>query len=154
MKATTISGLVFEYFTNHPNEDLEHGPVVDWVTQEWLKTHSTPPRDIWRTVRGLHERGVLIQVKKGVYKYDPDAAVERELQDFTLEQKEAIFKRDNYRCVVCGLGRADGVEIHVDHIVPKSSGGKAEVENGQTLCSTHNFRKKIIKQLNLARGCL
>jgi len=142
MRTKTISGLVFQYFTDHPNEDIEHGQVVDWVTQEWLKTHPKPPRDPWRAVRLLHENGYLINVRKGVYRYDPDAVLERELQDFTSEQKEAIFERDNYRCVVCGLGRADGLEIHADHIVPKSAGGKAEIDNGQTLCSVHNFRKK------------
>lgn len=56
------------------------------------------------------------------------------------------FKRDDYKCVICGLGVKDGVEIHADHIKPKDFGGKAEVENGQTLCSPHNFRKKNYKQ--------
>ena len=29
--AKTIRELVMEYFKNHPNEELPHGPVVDWV---------------------------------------------------------------------------------------------------------------------------
>ncbi|MCX8061715.1 MAG: HNH endonuclease, partial [Anaerolineales bacterium] len=97
-------------------------------------------------IRTLHQRGILIKVRKGVYRYDPSAAQMRDLEIFTSEQKEAIFRRDNYRCVICGRGREDGYEIHADHIIPKDFGGKAVIENGQTLCSIHNFRKKNYKQ--------
>jgi len=146
MKEKTVSDLIKEYFFAHPNEDLNHGPVVDWVTQQWLQTHTTPPRDPWRAIRKLHQEGFLIKVSKGVYRYDPHAVEERELEDFTPEQKEEIFKRDNYRCVICGNGRHNGYEIHADHIIPKDLGGKADITNGQTLCSIHNFRKKNYKQ--------
>jgi len=84
----------------------------------------------------------LIKIRKGVYKYDPKFIHQRELKDFTPEEKEEIFKRDNYRCVLCGLGRNEGLEIHADHKIPKDRGGKADIHNGQTLCSIHNFRKK------------
>jgi hypothetical protein len=146
MTDKTVGEWILEYFYAHPNEDLAHGPVVDWVTEQWLKSHNTPPRDPWRAIRALHQRGFLIKVRKGVYRYDPTVARERELEDFTPEQKEEIFKRDNYRCVICGRGRHDGYEIHADHIIPKDLGGKAVVANGQTLCSIHNFRKKNYKQ--------
>jgi hypothetical protein len=146
MSEKTISQLIMEYFYAHPNEDLKHGPIVDWVTEEWLKTHETPPRDPWRAIRALHQQGFLIKVKKGVYRYDPASVNQRELEDFTPEQKEEIFKRDNYRCVICGRGPQNGYEIHADHIIPKDLGGKAEISNGQTLCSIHNFRKKNYKQ--------
>jgi hypothetical protein len=147
MTDKTVGEWILEYFYAHPNEDLAHGPVVDWVTEQWLKSHNTPPRDPWRAIRALHQRGFLIKVRKGVYRYDPTVARERELEDFTPEQKEEIFKRDNYRCVICGRGRHDGYEIHADHIIPKDLGGKAEVANGQTLCSIHNFRKKNYKKM-------
>ncbi len=68
----TISGLVMEYFRKHPYEELRHDPVVDWVTLQWKKHHSTPPRDPWRAVRKLYEQGKLVKVKKGVYKYVPE----------------------------------------------------------------------------------
>lgn len=142
----SIRDLLLEYFKKHPNQEIEHGPVVDWVTNQWLKDHTTPPRDPWRGIRSLHQEGILIKVRKGVYKYDPAAVFRRELEDFTSEQKEQIFLRDNYRCVICGRGRQDGVEIHADHIKPKDKGGLAVIENGQTLCAEHNFKKKNYKQ--------
>jgi hypothetical protein len=144
--AKTIGDLIREYFHAHPRQNLEHGPVVDWVTEQWLKEHSTAPRDPWRSIRRLHQQGELIKVAKGVYRYDPDAVQGRDIEDFTSAQREAIFERDNYRCVICGRGREDGVEIHADHIIPKDLGGAAEISNGQTLCATHNFRKKNYKQ--------
>lgn len=135
-----------EYFKAHPKQDLEHGPVVDWVEEQYVKLTGKKPRDTWRAIRKLHQQGKLIKVKKGVYKYDPDYVRNEELFDFPEDVKEAIFKRDNYRCVVCGLGRKDGVEICADHIVPKDRGGTNTVENGQTLCAQHNLIKKNYSQ--------
>ncbi len=142
----TISQLIMEYFEKHPKQELKHGPVVDAVTQKWLKTHNDPPRDPWRAIRKLHGIGVLIKVKEGIYKYDPDFVQKRELEDFSPEQKAAILKRDGYKCVVCGAGRESGLELHVDHVKAKYKGGTATIENGQTMCSMHNFRKKIYNQ--------
>jgi len=69
-----------------------------------------------------------------------------DLENFTQELKEIILKRDGYRCVICGEGKVDGGDLHVDYIIPKDKGGKATIENGQTLCASHNFRKKNYKQ--------
>jgi len=142
----SINDLIMQFFLAHPNREMKHGPVVDWVTQEWLKYHSEPPRDVWRAIRALHQRGILQKISKGIYKYDPNFVQARVLEDFSQSEKEEIFRRDNYRCVICGKGRRDGLEIHADHIIPKDLGGKAEISNGQTLCSVHNFRKKNFGQ--------
>jgi len=66
--AKNISDLIVEYFKSHPKQDLSHGPVIDWVTEEYLKNNPTPPRDPWRAIRMLHQEGMLIKVKKGVYR--------------------------------------------------------------------------------------
>ncbi|MBU2446637.1 MAG: HNH endonuclease [Bacteroidetes bacterium] len=142
----SISDLIVEFFKKNPNKEMDHGPVVDWVETKYLKLYNKKPRDTWRGIRKLHQEGFLIKVKKGIYKYDPKYVHKRELEDFTNEQKKQIFERDNYKCVVCGLGIKDGVELQIDHIKPKDFGGKATIENGQTLCAQHNFRKKNYKQ--------
>lgn len=142
----SIGDLIIEYFKNHPKQDLEHGPVVDWVTEEYLKNNPSPPRDPWRAIRKLHQEGKLIKVKKGIYRYDPGYEDKVEIFDFTPEIKEEIFKRDNYKCVVCGRGREDGIEICADHKIPKDKGGSNTVENGQTLCAQHNLIKKNYSQ--------
>lgn len=142
----TISELILEYFKNHPKEHIHHGPVVDWVTAEYLKEHETPPRDVWRAIRLFHQNGTLIKIKKGIYMYDPSATEERVLFDFSARDKKKILKRDNFRCVVCGLGKQDGLELVVDHIKPKDKGGTNSIDNGQTLCAQHNLIKKNYTQ--------
>jgi len=147
----TISGLVMEYFMKHPNRDIPHGPVVDWVTEQWLKDHDTPPRDPWRAIRKLHQEGKLIKVKKGVYRYDPDYVHNVDLWEFPPKVKEAILKRDGYHCVLCGRGRENGVELVVDHIKPKDKGGTNDIDNGQTLCMECNLMKKNYSQTEMGK---
>lgn len=142
----SISDLILKYFKQHPNQDLEHGPVVDWVEEQYVKLGGTKPRDTWRAIRKFHQEGILIKVRKGVYRYDPDHVARAVLLDFPPEIKDAIFKRDGHKCVVCGRGRADGVEICADHRTPKDKGGANTVENGQTLCTEHNLIKKNYSQ--------
>ena len=60
-------------------------------------------RDPDRMIRSLAQRGFLIKISKGVYKYDPEFESNRCLQNFTEEQKKEILKRDNYKCVICGI---------------------------------------------------
>ncbi|MDX1958774.1 MAG: HNH endonuclease [Leptospiraceae bacterium] len=138
--------LIKEYFKNNPLRDIAHPEVVDWVVNEWKKRTGEVFRDPDRGIRKLAQAGFLIKVAKGIYRYDPDLEHKRELEDFDSGQKEEIFKRDGYKCVICGRGKNDGIELHADHIKPKDLGGKAIIENGQTLCAQHNFMKKNFKQ--------
>ncbi|MGP1580877.1 MAG: HNH endonuclease [Wolinella sp.] len=139
--------LVMEYFRAHPNRDIPHPEAVDWLTKEYKKRTGEVFRDPDRGIRSLHQKGYLIKVRKGGYRYDPNNVVLRDdLEDFTPSLKRKILERDGYKCVICGLGLKEGVELHVDHIKPKELGGKATFENGQTLCAKHNFLKKNLKQ--------
>lgn len=144
--ATTQTDLIMEFFKNNPNRPIKHAEVVDWVTEEYKNRTGKVFRDPDRTIRNLHQVGILIKHSKGVYEYDPNAVVQRVLEDFTGIQKAQILERDEYRCVICGRGEQEGLELHVDHIKPKDKGGKATIENGQTLCAEHNFRKKNYNQ--------
>lgn len=52
--------------------------------------------------------------------------------------REAVFKRDNYTCVLCGARNGNGkyIELHPDHIKPFSRFPELryEISNGRTLC--------------------
>ena len=124
-----------EFFKKHPNCDVSHPEIVDWVTREWKKQTEKIFRDPDRGIRSLHQQGYLIKIKKGVYKYDANEVKQRQLEYFSVKDKKEILKRDNYRCVICGRGEKEGMELHVDHIKPKDLGGRAVIDNGQTLCS-------------------
>ncbi len=144
--AKTISDLIMEYFKKHSREDLRHGPVVDWVEEQYLKLYGKKPRDTWRGIRRLYQEGKLIKVKKGVYRYEPERIRKVKLLDFPPKVKETIFKKDGYKCVYCGRGRKDGVELCADHIIPLDKGGTNTLDNGQTLCMQCNLIKKNYSQ--------
>jgi hypothetical protein len=131
-----------DYFRSHAKQDLHHAPVVDWVEEQYLSLYGEKPRDPWRAIRKLSQEGKLVKVAKGIYRYDPEAEHDVELFDFPPDIKRQIFERDSFRCVVCGQGREDGVEIVADHKVSKDKGGSNLVSNGQTLCTPHNLLKK------------
>lgn len=54
-----------------------------------------------------------------------------------------VMQRDNFKCCICGASPSlqPGVTLHIDHIIPCAKGGKATMENLQTLCSKCNLGK-------------
>ena len=150
-KQISQKDLLIEFYTKNPNRDIPHFEVVPLVMKEYRKYTRRVFADPDRGIRKLYQDGFLMQISKGVYRYDPNHIKNRTLEDFDAKTKEAIFKNDNYKCVICGRGVAEGMEIHADHIKPKDRGGKAIVENGQTLCSQHNFLKKNLGQTTLGK---
>ncbi len=65
--------------------------------------------------------------------------LERSLMTASLRYE--ILKRDNFKCVLCGASKNDGIKLHVDHIVPISKGGKTIKSNLRTLCEDCNIGK-------------
>lgn len=51
-----------------------------------------------------------------------------------------IFLRDNYTCAYC-LSQLSSEELSIDHIMPKSRGGKDTWENLVTACKKCNSKK-------------
>ena len=51
-----------------------------------------------------------------------------------------IFKRDSFTCQYCG-GHPPEIMLEVDHIIPRSQGGKDDFENLVTACSNCNRGK-------------
>ncbi|MBC6414151.1 MAG: HNH endonuclease [Chromatiales bacterium] len=146
LKPLSQLDLLMEFFKKNPNKDIPHPEVVDWATREWKKRTSKVFRDPDRGIRSLFQKGLLLKVKKGVYRYTPSVVRRNVQKDFTPAQKEKIFERDGYRCVICGCDSKGTEELHADHIVPQALGGKATIKNGQTLCSNHNMMKKTLRQ--------
>lgn len=138
--------LIHSYYRRHPGRTIPHREVVDWVIQEWQSRTGKSLRDPDRAIRKLYQEGRLIKDGKGLYRYEPGLEAGRKLIPFTTAQRQQIFARDGYRCVICGIGANEGSELHADHVKPVDRGGESTVENGQTLCSTHNNRKKNFGQ--------
>lgn len=60
-----------------------------------------------------------------------------------LSLKWRVHKRDSFRCVACGRSPSTtfGLELHADHTIPFSKGGKTIESNLRTLCKECNLGK-------------
>ncbi|MEU7200081.1 HNH endonuclease [Streptomyces sp. NPDC045470] len=56
-----------------------------------------------------------------------------------------VFTVKGRFCAMCGAGPKDA-KLQIDHIVPRSWGGKTELENLEPLCQPHNNGKKAFFQ--------
>lgn len=59
-----------------------------------------------------------------------------------LKMRFEVFKRDNFSCQYCGRNvKEDKVKIQIDHMIPKSKGGKYSMNNLTTSCEECNRGK-------------
>ena len=148
MPEKKISQIEFvrSYFLQRPMEVISHAKAKADLEAAYLTIMGKRLEDSDRAIRKLHGDGFLEKVAKGQYMYNPDTSGKKEFDEFTQAEKNEILKRDGYKCVICGLGRANGLDLHIDHIKPRSLGGQGTVANGQVLCAPHNFIKKNLSQ--------
>ncbi len=59
------------------------------------------------------------------------------IEKLTKEMREEIFKRDNYKCIICGSTERLGI----DHTIPIRLGGDSFIGNFATLCAVCNIKK-------------
>ena len=64
-----------------------------------------------------------------------------ERQRVTEKLRYQVMRRDGFRCQLCRATQADGVKLHVDHIIPVSKGGTSDIGNLRTLCDRCNRGK-------------
>lgn len=64
-------------------------------------------------------------------------ADERRRRSLTKEAREAVWERDEGKCVECGSKE----NLHYDHIIPFSKGGANTADNLQLLCAPCNLSK-------------
>ena len=62
-------------------------------------------------------------------------------REISIGMRFNVFHRDHFRCVLCGSSPATvlGCNLHADHIMPWSKGGKTTAVNLRTLCATCNI---------------
>lgn len=62
-------------------------------------------------------------------------------RDIRLGQRFRVLNRDKFKCVLCGNCPAldPACQLHVDHILPFSRGGKTTDENLRSLCALCNI---------------
>lgn len=65
-------------------------------------------------------------------------------RQISLGLRYQVLRRDRFRCVLCGRSPAmtPGCELHVNHVVAFSAGGKTRLDNLRALCSQCNLGKE------------
>lgn len=58
-----------------------------------------------------------------------------------LKLRFQVLERDGFRCRYCGRSVEDGAKLQLDHVHPKSKGGKWERNNLITACQECNLGK-------------
>jgi hypothetical protein len=73
----------------------------------------------------------------------PKSRTEADRRSISLGLRYDVLRRDRFRCSLCGASPASrlGCELHIDHVVPFSRGGKTVANNLRTLCSACNLGK-------------
>lgn len=82
-----------------------------------------------KDIEGKDLRKILLKA------FAPRVVVKKEI--IPADVRWAVWERDNFTCQRCGVRK----HLSVDHIHPESKGGKATVENCQTLCRSCNSKK-------------
>lgn len=67
----------------------------------------------------------------------------KDTRTISLRQRFSVFLRDGFRCLSCGKSPLThpGTELHCDHSVAWSKGGKTSIDNLKTLCADCNLGK-------------
>lgn len=74
--------------------------------------------------------------------YTKRPAVDKNKNSTGLSLRYKVLSRDKHTCRSCGRSVDDGVKLEVDHVYPKSLGGKATIDNLQVLCFDCNRGKR------------
>lgn len=136
---------------------MEQLHVKDLEGHELLYIHSDePPYRLERRTRNQliyrNEWGIKYVYeprnwKSKVVEFESGFMVTCLVLDFEATRRKPvnrfkIFKRDGYRCQICGrTAKDDCVKLEVDHKYPVSKGGDNSTENLWTLCMQCNREK-------------
>ncbi len=139
----TQTQLIQEFFHEHPHQDVPTSQVVDWATEEWKSRTNSTFRHPGSVIRSLVQEGYLIKPKRGYYRYEPGQAQTNKILKFSAKQRAEIFKRDNHKCLICGMGIREGLDLYaIKSFYARSSEAvdstqELSVGDAATLCGKH-----------------
>jgi len=104
------------------------------------KNYTLNPDDLEKQISDLMANDE-VENKKGIYEYVLDGNPKHlNLRQFSPSQRTTLYERQLGICPLCGRYFTID-EMHADHIVPWSKGGRTELDNGQMLCAECNLTK-------------
>lgn len=152
-KKPSVKQRLREYLRAHKGEV---------VTSRDLMEIAAPSSEWARRVRELREdegwpiatHNDRIDLKPGEYLLTaepPEEESKTRTRSISQKLRSEVLDRDGSTCQMCGLSPGDAdpetgrpVRLHIGHIVDKSLGGKDEIDNLRTLCSSCNQGAKNV----------
>lgn len=102
--------------------------VLDW--DEWINHAAGPDYAMVKTpTRQVPVPQIIVLAKYG-------GKPERKLS----YSKPAVLHRDNHKCLFCGV-QLPAPKLTIDHVIPRSRGGKTDFVNAATACEPCNRKK-------------
>ena len=132
--------------------------VLNWAKALFPKKRSELKNVPWGTLYNLYGEGSYdkdeleekvsrlmkdkeVKNKVGIYSYVfSGKEKDLNLRAFDKHDKATMYETQEGICPICKK-HFELKEMHADHIVPWSKGGKTEIKNGQMLCSSCNREK-------------
>lgn len=114
------------------------------IEPEFIFSYVSPAGNSVRSFEIDITPAILSSIKSEIYaKMNKSGHARTQRGAMTNDLREAIKKRDNYTCCICGNSviKEPNLLLEVDHIIPISKGGKTEASNLQTLCWRCNRAK-------------
>lgn len=109
---------------------------------EWFRDSEIDSTRIQQGIRASFQAFTNIRSKdvRHALRVSPQRKAHKNSKGLSLRFR--IFKRDNYRCQLCGATAQDGVRLEMDHKVPRAKGGTDDESNLWTLCFECNRGKR------------
>lgn len=112
--------------------------IVEYITPAGKKIYQKSRDFSVDEMRKLKSDAIIMETDRNLKKIN----LNEERTKMTESLRYDVFKRDNFKCTICGRGSKDGVKLQVDHIKPVSKGGKTVLNNLRTLCDECNRGKR------------
>lgn len=105
--------------------EVKKGPNWSLISTRWTasKFHVL----VWEYTQG----------KKTLH--DISSAKQTKRKPISAKLRAEVLERDKYACVKCGAKAKDGVQLHLNHRLPVSKGGKNSFDNLETTCQECNL---------------
>jgi hypothetical protein len=131
------SGLFEKHQLSRPEPQARISAVVNYTSPQGRNSYFRRMEWGFDELCGGLQSAQAIRAKAST----AEALRARERRMMTSALRADILRRDGYRCKMCGASRDEGVNLHVDHILPVSHGGRTVKDNLQTLCQPCNLGK-------------
>ncbi|MFH0873707.1 MAG: HNH endonuclease signature motif containing protein [Candidatus Komeilibacteria bacterium] len=149
---TTFDKIVADLYLNKLLSSIE---IADEIFQS--TGIRITPRSIQRRlkVQGLlrsRSQTYTLAIKKGRRNFD---SVKKNITSadlrcgISLKMRYEVFRRDNFRCIICGVTAKDTDLLVIDHIIPVVSGGGNTKDNLRVLCRACNHGKMLAEERHI-----